>query len=230
MKRFADYTDAELIALTSQQRADLVDLECAVEGIPLLPVLPPVPDRSQIPSEDMTVYELPQLTFLHVDEADRVLEAILGAELVKTTYPRGKYLYGSKVDVKAQARPPELAVRRVLSAEAAAIAEKMAADIEEAQTLYKDSKKEYDNTLEQRAPMKKKVDEAIRAALQKAYKRLSITEKFTRYLRIADGDHAIAFKFLQDVVSTFTIDEHDGLKDELLSLPSAYSVDTSDRS
>ena len=48
MKRYNEMTDAELLELTNEQIATLIDYECALDGVPMLP-----PDPGPAPPDDV---------------------------------------------------------------------------------------------------------------------------------------------------------------------------------
>jgi hypothetical protein len=69
MKRLADYTNEELLALTEEQQKRLVELECAYQGIIITPdpILQPVPEINIEPT--IEAYEIFGLIFLRSEEA-----------------------------------------------------------------------------------------------------------------------------------------------------------------
>ena len=63
MRRYNEYTEQELIDLDKALIQKLIDYECALDGVPLMPPHPgPEPSKTEI-TPDMTVYAVAGLFF-----------------------------------------------------------------------------------------------------------------------------------------------------------------------
>jgi hypothetical protein len=92
MKRLSDYTDSELLATYNADKiSTLIDLECAIAGIPLLPTLPVKPVKPKV-APDVTAFKVGNWYFTNQNEALKALKAFDGLNCFTSTYcPGGNY-------------------------------------------------------------------------------------------------------------------------------------------
>ena len=76
MLRFTEMTDAELLALTETELEELIDLECAYEGIPLLPPKPEEPIKPANLRPDTSVFHFDDIYITDPEEARRAEELL----------------------------------------------------------------------------------------------------------------------------------------------------------
>ncbi len=199
MKMLHDYTPAELLELDEKGIARLIDLECADDGVPLMPTLPKAPTKPEVgPTvEAFTVEGV--LRFETRKEANEVLRWLRQNKLLETYYVRGEYRFSSSnpegvrpstedtVKVTSQMYwEPEIydQSRHVLEA-------------------YHADKKTWETAKRERDKIAKKregASDSVRGAVDRAREDrdvvLSIKATFAEYCDLADGDEKIALGFL----------------------------------
>lgn len=189
MKRLEEYTNPELRELTEDKRQDLIDLECAVAGVRLLPILPDKPENLK-PEKDLTLYQLSkQPYFIDKEEAEAVLALVNQCK-------RGNYysFNGEKWD------PDESLVGLELQD---AYSPELHSKISPAKTLYEETKsayvkakKEFDDISTERTEITTSVHNAIRDANDEQDTVDKYRREYTRYVALANGDVDIAMNFL----------------------------------
>ena len=83
MKRIGEYTEDELITLEDKEINDIIDYECALTGVSLLPESPTMPIKSEV-VPDITAYEVGDFTFMEQEDALKLVEYIKNATLYTT--------------------------------------------------------------------------------------------------------------------------------------------------
>lgn len=194
MKRFAELSNEELLELTNKgELSKLVDLECAYQSIPLLPVLPDKPEKKEFP-KDVTYYAVGNFKFMNEVEAVKVIGLLKSCALIDTTgwgsnervYPMSEY------------NQPKLEVRSVYSEQLYKSIESDLKAFEEQTRIYNDLTNEYDKIDKQRKEIEDEIFDKV-ADLQKEEAKKSLyKEMFTRYLELAGNNKQIALNFLDN--------------------------------
>jgi hypothetical protein len=195
MKRIHEMTEEELIVLDESDTNKLIDYECALEGVPMLPPHPgPEPKMEKI-TADHTVYEICSLYFASITDASNVLDAINNAnglyksegwsddQHLERLCP-GDYSY------------PKISTNNMISSEAWAAKRSAIEAHKTLKSVYDRSKKVYDTAYKERESIVQNVYDKIRTAKDNAYERDRYREEFKRYLELADKDTTIAMRFL----------------------------------
>lgn len=194
MKRYTDYTQDELANLTDEELTGLVDLECAINGVPLLPEKPEEPQR--VASGPSTpVYKVPEQEFLSFADAEAVREFILGrASRVDTRYNWGK----SKSYYVIKKEVPELSVQtqQAYTAEEFDRLETVLAAEDRAAKEHDERESEYKRI----KSLRQEADETVRQAVTEAIRFVNKRERYKaageRYKRLAGGDEEQAKVFM----------------------------------
>lgn len=85
MKRLSDYTEQGLIELSESDIVNLIDLECAIEGAPLLPTLPDKPvKRDDMP--DKMAYTVDGKSFGSREDAQAYIDCVSKLAVLRSEY------------------------------------------------------------------------------------------------------------------------------------------------
>jgi hypothetical protein len=193
MKRIDELSKAEILALTEEGKKALIELECALNGVPLLPEAPKKPDVPKY-EPDMQIYKIDNVIFLSLDAANSVMEAYSKVALYKMGYD-DKYPRPMAED---DYNYPKIKKEKVFSSELynKIKSEKDAADTEI--KAYEARKREYDNIVEKQKAHIAHVENIIDDVWSEKYAIDRYTAEFERYLSLADGNRSIAWNFLKN--------------------------------
>ena len=197
MKRCNELTDEELLGLTDDQILKLVDYECALEGVPMLPTHPgPAPKKREF-KEDDVVYAIGGVYVADSEHAKRILDVINEGPLFTIeTAPRD---YATKLCVplgKEAYHKPKIETVSCHSPEQwDHIKDTFAAYTTEVDA-YTAKLKEYDEAFNERKDISENVWEAVRDAKDRDHEKSSIRYDFDRYLELTEGNKTIAMNFL----------------------------------
>lgn len=211
MKRYYELSNDELAKLTDVQISKLIDYECALEGIPLLPERPIKPEVTTF-EPDIEAYIVKGMYFLKHEEAMKVLSVILESE---------KYSYNWSGNHKRLIKLPDyeqakLATEKFFSIEMFASIQEEKANCDRKLKQYEDDKKEYDEVYKLRTDIIKNVMNAVEDAQYAARKKVKYEAEYMKYLILAENDKNIALNFLKNAHSD--VDEIEGFTDYLLGL------------
>jgi len=211
MKQINDLSKAEVLALTDEQINTMIDLECACENVPLLPPEPVKPDVPKF-EPDTTYYGIVGFYFKAAEDAAKILNAFDSVALLRMGYSDKFPIPPSDYE------KPKIEPKKFMSPEMydRVKGEKAAAD--SAMEKYTSDKKDYDEIVKQRVKQVDYVWDIVNEVRQEQYKKDSFKSQFKRYLTLADGNHAIAWKFL--VNANYEAEKLEGLYDELV--PAQY--------
>lgn len=198
MKRFNEMTEAELLALDDEQTKNLIDYECAIEGVPMLPPHPGTAPPIEKCKPDINVYTVAGVYFGTAEDAARVLDAIFAASVIYKTdgYSDDKRFIAMQ---PGDYYFPKIEPEKAVSAESYAAWKEECKAVKEQMDEYKRAKSAYDSVYKERESIVKSVFDAIRDARQRSYDRDRLREEFTRYLELAEGNKTIALNFLKKV-------------------------------
>jgi len=211
MRRYMDLTEQEVLDLTGEEINHYIDIECAVEGKPLLPPLPEPPGKPPAgPDEIWYVIQglSGSILFPSSKALSCVIEAIMECGAQHKVYlPNGDYSAFRVEPLSHLVIEPI----PVFSEEAWAERAKDSASYQERQKLYERLKANYDEVVEAREPIVNNVVDYFNTIIAHHAKKNEIRETFKRYLELADNDAEIAMNFMEK-----TIEIQDDIKDELL--------------
>ena len=204
MKRWNEYTDEELLAMYDEGGGSyktLVDLECAYEGLPLLPPHPGPQPVYDVPEKDVTLYEVGGVLVTTPEAANDILSVLIKYTLWNEEYrPPANFV---KKMATTHYGYPEVKVKQSYSEEfRATIVDEMkvnAKALEEWRAL----KKDYDNAVGGRADIEETIEGRISEHRNKKWRYESMEHKFNAYLKLADGNNNIALNFLDKADSSY---------------------------
>jgi len=188
MKRLEGYTNEELRILTQAQIETLVDLECAHEGIPLLPEVP-VKKEVNKPQPDLTLYLVPSVYFKNKEGANQIIELMNSMPRMGDKY----YNYGY-VNIEECVTLSEV---KVFSEDAKLRTKSQTEAAKEIENQYESAKKEYDKIAEQRSDIINRINGAVGDAFDEYRKMEKYKKQYARYLQLAEGEKDIALNFMK---------------------------------
>lgn len=197
MKRLADHTPEELLALTEDQVYTLIDVECANVGAPIAGVVPTPPEPCE-GKPNVTAYKVVvgDLFFSDMREADDVVEYLMEKRRLKTSSFNGEYSWQGPCHLVQQEDAITVEQERHWTQEHH---DKHKRDLER----YKQQKEDYDSNMgdynsaiTKRSTIEDGVWRRVREAQTTANDQAKLRAQFTEYCKIADEDKKLALQFL----------------------------------
>lgn len=193
MKRFIDLTDKEVYALTPEEVGYWIDLECAFEGIPLLPKEPVEPPAEKF-HPDMTVYVVGGVNFANFEDASKFCKWVNNSARFDL-----EYTHGPRYEkIAKEPRPIEVSSLNVFSVGGWNVVKDEAKKYSKLHNEYSEAKREYDAIAKKRNVVVDRVNRVIDEVNTAERNRRRVQEKFNRYLELANNEREIALKFLID--------------------------------
>lgn len=210
MKTINDLTDAELVELTDEKLEVFIDRECAEKGIPLLPSEPVPPQEPTIPY-DTIAYVVAYFEFENREDAEAVAAIINGKPRAKYEfkYPHDEsHFVGWSIEDRVHVTektilspPQHLATK--------AMRERYKAEKDAYDKLYE----EYRKILGERDDVAGEVRSRRWDALKRKHDRDRHRQNFERYVTMAEGDRAVAFRFFSSAYGSALL-EYPELRNE----------------
>ncbi len=198
MKYLDRYTNEELLTLSEEDVQTLIELQCALDGNPILPPCPVAPIEPEVPLDKviwMVKYDYSEIAITMVEsDAIKIADTINESTLYLS---RNEY-FGSKsfpVIHSANARKAKIEKQSCASKE---LVESLASQLEKFKkdsTEYDKALEVYQDALDARKQSVAKIDDAISNASQDEYMHKDALDKYNHYLKLSDGDKKIAMKF-----------------------------------
>lgn len=219
MNRIDDYTSGELLALTEEEIAQLIDVESAFRGVALLPPCPTPPEEVRV-GPDVTIFAAGGEEFMKEEDAQKVCDLINSLPRTTSYCIEGRYSYsgprGVKHDPDAAPLTPQ---KRVYWTEAYYDKHRsVLAAYREAKATYDRDQKEFERIRGERDEIAAEIYRIRSEENERRSVREEIQRKFDRYVELANGDRGQALKFylhaadqdedlIRDVVGMPTIQE-----------------------
>jgi hypothetical protein len=199
MNDFQNLTDEQVFQLTAEQINFYVDLECAKEGVLLLPDKQPVEPQLDKPQPDTLVYEVGNFYVTSAEEAATLLEALQKVKLVRLDYESStgydsKYI--KRLDTEVEAKPI-----KCYSPEVFADIRKSLAEYTLAKNTYTREYNEYREIVKKREAAAQWIWDRVEEIREKHVSQERMNKEFQRYLVLANGDKEIARNFLKNAYS-----------------------------
>lgn len=188
MKRLDDYTNEELVALDEDAINNLINVECANEGAPLMSVTAPIkPDV--LPDVKAYKVESGSLLFATLEEAQRVANFLNNTRRL-TTESIGKWSWGPPYQLVPHDSEPTVKTERHWTAAHYHANQK---ELE----AYENAKDKFDAELrEARDTVQRNVLASIDEARNAQRLREQIRSQFDEYCALTSGDRELALTFL----------------------------------
>lgn len=200
MKRFYEMDETELLALDEETTMKLIDYECALEGVPMLPPAPGPEPAKVTATPDATLYTVAGQKTLDHEQAKRILDACNSGQLYETSYPRNDYqtLFLTPLSEKSYGAP-KIETSQVHSAEQWDRIKNEYTSFSERMDEWNAINKNYQAALKERSSITDDVYSKISDARRHSFERDRVREEFARYMELAEGNRQIALNFLQKV-------------------------------
>jgi hypothetical protein len=209
MKRIDELSKAEVLALTDEEITALIELECAVNGVPLLPAYPIKPNVPKY-EPDLQIFKIESVVLTSLDAATTIMEAYNKVALYKMGYD-DKYPKPMSED---DYNYPKIKKEKVMSAE---LYNKIKTEKEASDALmkaYESQKREYDNVLNLQKQHTEHVRNIVDNVWEEKYTKDRYKTEFDRYMKLADNNCSIAWNFLKNAHSD--VEDIEGLFEELV--------------
>lgn len=194
--RFSDLGIEEKLKLTDEGVEKFIDLECAFEGIKLIPC-PEEPVEPEM-EEKETYYQIgyiSDLQFKNMEDAVKVLELLKTCEMVGTSY-LGNYNY-----IKSKNFDRQINTYTAYSKEDVEVNKKAIEGYKRDKESYDELKKEYDKELKLKVAIEDKIWDEVNhlRSIQKMQDDIIIT--YQKYYVMAKENPEIAMQFLKNAYS-----------------------------
>jgi len=209
MKRYYEFNNEQLANLSAEEIQNLIDLECAMQGIQILPPKPKKPELVEFES-DLRAYEVAGFFLKEHDEAVELLDILNSFDLFTKDYGSNELIKITKEDY----RYPKLEVSEAYSPEYYSKIKAEKEHYEKIKEVYKSDTKIYEEAKAEIRKIEEEVLYKVDEAKQIIREVNNIKQLFNRYLKLADGDRAIAINFLKSV---YDISQYEGLEEELIN-------------
>ena len=197
MLRFTEMTDAELLALTETELEELIDLECAYEGIPPLPPKPEEPIKPANLRPDTSLFHFDDIYITDPEEARRAEELFRSfTSIVKLEWFAGAS-YARYIGAPTIA---ELKTMEVYTEKAYLAAKADLERFDEETKAFNEQNKLYREISNRREDLNDRIRQRRYDLEERAYRLERHQAEFARYLHLAGGDRAIAETFFRNAM------------------------------
>jgi hypothetical protein len=197
MKRFEDLSDEEVLALDSGKIDFYINLECAHEGVPLLPPAPVAPEKDDVKG-DVEVFKVPETIFATKEDAERV--AALATLCKRLTWG---YVPGPRFDriVNQTDEPVHVANERTFTPSGWDLVKTVAERFHAENEAFKKEKAEFEKALVARGRVSREIMGRVERVQAVERRRQRMMVLYNKYIDLADGDRKLAAKFLTQAYS-----------------------------
>lgn len=199
MKRLNELTDPELVQIYSEGIIDdLIDLECAYRGIPLLPPCPTEPVKSTI-EPTVKTFEVGGFTVKSQKDAATILEAINKVTLLKTDYLSGDY-NRRYVEIMREDdyNYPEIKTKIYFEKDVLVANQSALRAYEQAKDTYNEQLNKYNEIFGFRKEIVDEISERMSVYNELLYRQERANDLMAKYLELADGNDEIARRFMKN--------------------------------
>jgi len=190
MKRYTDLDQAELIKLSDDEIETYISLECALEGVPLVPHPGDAPERPKL--SPSTFYQIEGCDLVFRTREDAEDAAGKAAEIERHYY--GGYNDGGVVLSLKTKTLIVSSVQLLSESDRESLDEDLAVWGDKHKAWEKDYK-EWSNYQTKRKSIKNDVNAAVSDAKRQDLQRKQIGENWKTYLSLAGGDETLAKTF-----------------------------------
>lgn len=214
MKKLEEMTREELVKLNEEEIDRIINLKLAEASLPLLGHAPTAPEQPKV-APDKTVYYIEDLVFEKIEDAIKVKDIAAKMDLINYKYLSGPGY--NRTCVKRE-YPLNVASTSVYSEPYWNKIKDIKIKYDKEKAEYDREKTNYDKVNKERESIITEVWSAVDDALTEQRTINIYRKKFEEYLKLAEGNRAMAFKFLNstypDVADfPFLVDEFMGGND-----------------
>lgn len=195
--RLHDYDDDELLELTEEQRARLIEVECANRGLPLAPKQPVAPVKPEA-QPDLQCFRLDVPTLYFKDkEAALAVASFLGLQPVFDTRGLGRTTWAAPYTlVPVDDRVYDVRAERHWTSEHYAAHAHVLNKYTDDKAEYDRLKKEFDEDTRKRSDVINELAERLSQIRERKDMEAAIVMRFAEYVDLAGGDQQVALRFL----------------------------------
>ena len=197
MNEFSDLTDEQVFKLTTEQVDFYVNLECAKEGVLLLPDERPIEPRLEKPPFDAVAFQVGDFYVSTADEATKILDALKSVRIIRLDYESATG-YDSKVVKRLDSFTPEIKQIACYSQETFAEIKKQLTEYILAKNTYDRSVREYNDIVTKRDKVAEWIWNRAEEVREKHTSQEKLLNEYKRYLVLSNNDSEIALNFLQN--------------------------------
>jgi len=206
MKNIFEYSDEELLELTSEQIDAIIDYHCAINNIPLLPEHPgPTPERPHIPAP--TFFEIGDFYVEEFEEAAAIFTVLKNVKLYKK---EGWGSSGRLVPLipGMHGYPQIQTICDIPLEDVWKSYQTGQTDFDKTSQEWADKREVYEAIENRRSEVSSLVRDSILAAHKRKLKFEELQNQFKHYIVIAKGDQKMALNFLCNT-QTVTTEQKD---------------------
>jgi hypothetical protein len=215
MQRIFELTKAHLMALSNEQIDRFIDVECLLDGVPLVPSDRPVAPEVVKPEPDTEFWTVGSFHFADERQAMVILNELRRSTLIGKSYRNGG---GGEscyvIEPLSSYSAPSVTAERAFSQERWDEVSKQVEEYGRAMAVYKERKSEYDSACKKREEASSRVWNYVDSIRTLAMKRCRLKDEFARYVVLASGEKEMAWNFF--AVAYPEARDHEGLKEELV--------------
>lgn len=197
LKRIAELTNGELVALTDEDITNIIDLECAHRGIPLLPADPGPKPEVAYPPCDLTMYSVAGFLVQSIGEAESIMIALTNA--FHSDYTSD---YNIRFAKPLDGYQKHIETVQIYSKAQHEVAMRIKKDTADVVVRWEAESGLYKEIFQRREEIADELYRARKRAINDFERRQQIRRDFARYLKLADGNIQIALRFLEDADSS----------------------------
>lgn len=199
-KRFRDLSPEEARALTEDEVDQYVDLECAYNGVPLMPEMPIEPADVEA-TPDVAAYMIGGIYVRTEAVANALADVLNETTQVEIYYLNGQYTYTGPKGLRAKDPDEKTSKVEMLHVWSPEHYDKNRVALERYKVLkekWQDLKTDYDKTADLRRKISEGIIEIIDEANATHFMKEDIKTEYVRYYDLAEENDDVALRFLID--------------------------------
>lgn len=221
MERIQYMEDVEIVLLSSEEIETLIDLECANEGVRLLPPMPTAPVAIEA-KPNVRAYCVNGVLFTDEKKAQAVAD-LINASMPHETYYLIPHKWSGPQGVKPCETETTVRTEMYWSAENYGAHATVVTAYEKEKKDFDEQNREYDRVRDARGSISEEVWSTYHGALKRKRVKERMLVEFDEYVTLAEGNREQAFKFMAKARPD--LDNHDGREMVGLPVPVALPVD-----
>lgn len=198
MRQIDSYTESQLVALTDAELERVIAVQCAVEGVAMLPEKPIAPEPFVV-KPDVEVFEVCGVSYMNKADADEVADLVNSKQRAAFGYDRQyrQFFKEPTYDGEHMVSRKGYCSSALLDQHSVEIAKAA-----EAKKAYDAASKEYNSVADVRESIAGRIMEKVYEARERARQRDDFRARFKQYIELADGNTAMALQFFEKAYGT----------------------------
>lgn len=198
MKRYNELSTHELTQLSNEEIEKYIKIECAYNGVRMLPD-PPVAPEKPLVKQDKTMYEIFHNIFTEsMEEAIRIHEVLSSCKLyyIEGSWDTSNLVIPEEPISKDSYYYPNMNTIVVFSRDSYEANKEALKEYNEKKSEYEKLKEQYDEIYDEYSKIRKEVLDKINEARKTVDKMAMYSRTYSEYLELAGGIPDIAVNFL----------------------------------